>query len=210
MKRLLSLIVIFSTLIIMTACGNKNVDTPEIKPELTQMRAICELATLECYYHNVAKFEETIVNKFWWDGYKHFWVEYEGVVRVGVDATFVTISIEDNDIVRITLPPAKVLGYSVNRETLNESSYFLDSKSNKITAEDEVEALRYAENEMLAAASNNKILLLDARQRAQKLLEDYVNNIGDCIGKRYSVLWVDVDENGNIPTTSIDVPDTTN
>lgn len=34
--------------------SNENVDVPEI----SQIHSICELATTECYYHNVAKSEK--------------------------------------------------------------------------------------------------------------------------------------------------------
>lgn len=65
---------------------------------MTEMRAICELSTMDCYYHNVAKyFEKDAQRGFWGIGKKdkHFWVEYSGVVRMGIDASLVNIEVED-------------------------------------------------------------------------------------------------------------------
>ena len=43
---------------------------------------------------------------------------------------------------------------------------------------------------MWQAASNDTTLLANAQQRAQQLLEDYVNNIGDGVEKKYRIHWV--------------------
>ena len=43
---------------------------------------------------------------------------------------------------------------------------------------------------MQEEASSDTVLLASAQQRAQKLLEDYVNNIGNCIGKTYKIEWI--------------------
>ena len=60
-----------------------------------QVSKICELATLKCYYHDVA--EETVepaapfrygLFRF---GYKKFWIEYDGIVELGIDADKVDI-----------------------------------------------------------------------------------------------------------------------
>jgi hypothetical protein len=45
---------------------NKTEEPKKVEPKVAQMRSICELATLKCYYHNVAKFEEKDAEKFLW------------------------------------------------------------------------------------------------------------------------------------------------
>ena len=50
----------------LSACGLKQKDTSVEKViNITQMKAICELATLECYYHNVAKYNEEDASGIW-------------------------------------------------------------------------------------------------------------------------------------------------
>ena len=44
-----------------TAGQDKNLS---MEPQVTQMKAICELAVMDCYYHTVAKFKEKKEN--WW------------------------------------------------------------------------------------------------------------------------------------------------
>ena len=55
MKRRVALIIISVVMIMSTctACSEKKQAVSE--PDITQVRNICNLATLECYYHNVAK-----------------------------------------------------------------------------------------------------------------------------------------------------------
>ena len=38
---------------------------PTVALELSQMQNVCELATLECYYHNTAKFDSQKRVLFW-------------------------------------------------------------------------------------------------------------------------------------------------
>ncbi len=194
MKKFLCCLLIISLLFITSACSQQHDDTT-LQPDITRMRAICELATLECYYHNVAKFKET-EKKLWWEETKHFWIEYEGVVKIGIDASLVNIDISDNDIVTITIPPAKIINTSVTSESLNSDSFIRDSTSAKITAEDETKAMAQAKAKMEEAAQSNRSLLSDAQERAKKLLNDYIVNIGNCIGKTYKINWVYVDESG--------------
>ncbi len=55
MKKLKKFVVLcLAVTMLLTACGKKG---EEVTKELsiTQMQTICELATLKCYYHNVAK-----------------------------------------------------------------------------------------------------------------------------------------------------------
>ena len=157
------------------------------------MKAICELATMKCYYHNVAKYtKEDAAGILWWKKDRRFWIEYDGIVTMGIDASLVDIEV-DNDTVTITIPPAKVLGFEVDETTLNEDSYIVDTKSAKVKAEHQTEAFKQAQDHMKEEAEKDTLLLANAQQRAQKLLEDYVNNIGNCVGKTYNIKWIYLD-----------------
>ena len=69
--------------------------------EYSAVSDICELATLRSYYHNVAVYEEkpsgavkVVSDILTWPfnnllktGYKQFWLEYSGIVEIGIDDT---------------------------------------------------------------------------------------------------------------------------
>ena len=193
---LMSLFLVFSA----SACKNSEVESVEMEPDTTQMKAICELAVMDCYYHNVAKFKEENAEGFlWWQKDKHFWIEYSGVVTVGIDASLVSIDVNEEEI-SVTIPKAKVLTCIVDSASLSKDSFIVEKNSAQITAEDEVAAFAAAQDKLKESASNDTALLASAEQRAQSLLEDYITNIGNAVGKKYTFQWnylKDEDENNN-------------
>ena len=198
MKRIIAILLMIASLLALCACGDASVPPATEEPQITQMRTICELATMDCYYHNVAKYYEKDADK----GFlglgkkdKKFWVEYSGEVTIGLDATLVALQVS-GDQVTITIPPAKVLGAKVYSDSLSNDSYIIDKDSADITAEDQTRVFENAQADMLAQASNDHLLLFNAQQRAQMLLEDYVTNIGNAIGVTYQINWIYLDENG--------------
>ena len=195
MKRMIALLLTVSGLLLLTCCGAQK-EAPDVEPKIEEMKAICELSVMECYYHNVAKrTEKDAGGILWWQKDKRFWIEYGGVVKLGIDASLVTMEIQ-NEQVRITMPEAKVLDCSVDENELSEDSYIVDKHSAKVTGEDEIKAFEKAQQQLREKASNDMTLLSGAQERAKSLLEDYVNNIGAVTGKSYTIEWVYVDEEG--------------
>ena len=193
MKKILALSLILSSLFLLTSCQDQ---TSSVKPQVEQMRSICELATLDCYYHNVAKYKQEDAQRFLtFTKDKHFWIEYSGEVKIGIDASQLLLDVS-GDVVKIGLPPAKVLSCKVDETTLNEDSFIIAKDSANITAEDQTTALRDAQAHMLASVSNDTILLANGRQQAKKLIEDYINNIGQYMGKKYQIEWYDIQPSG--------------
>lgn len=193
MKKIISILLVFMLAFSCMACAKTTEPKQEIVPQASQMKAICELATMKCYYHNVAKYtKEDAAGILWWKKDRRFWIEYDGIVTMGIDASLVDIEV-DNDTVTITIPPAKVLGFEVDETTLNEDSYIVDTKSAKVKAEHQTEAFKQAHDHMKEEAEKDTLLLANAQQRAQKLLEDYVNNIGNCVEKTYNIKWIYLD-----------------
>lgn len=187
MKKLTALLLCCLTLLGCASCAGEQV--PDVEPQVSRMRSICELAVMECYYHNVAKYREEDAESFlFWSRDKHFWIEYSGVVELGVDASLVSMELQ-GDTVAITLPEAKVLSCTVDSTSLTEDSFIVDQGSAKITAEDETAAFAQAQARMEAAAAGDRVLLASARERAQALLEAYVRNIGQAVGREYTVRW---------------------
>lgn len=191
MKKLLIISLSFITIITCTACKSK----PGASIEKSEMKNIVELATLECFYHNVAKSSQEINNawyKFWKKDKKRFWIEYSGVVTMGIDATLLNIDFKNNNTIIITIPEAKVLGTKIDRKSLNEKSFYIDKDSAPITAEDEKKALEVAQKSMEQEASKDKNQLIVAQQRAKNLLTNYINNIGNLTGIKYTIEWKEV------------------
>lgn len=197
MKKVMILFLAVIMLVMGTACEKQPPEEPIIiEPKLSQMKYICELSVMDCYYHNVAKYnEEDAAGMLWWKKDKKFWIEYSGVVKLGIDASLVNMEVNGTQ-VTITLPKAKVLGCKVDSASLTKASYIVDKNSADISAEDEIAAFNDAQNQLEENASNNQALLAEAQQRAEALLEDYVTNIGTVMGREYSIKWVYLDENG--------------
>ena len=197
MKKSICTLLSLLLLLPLAACGKTPESSVDLEPKASQMKAICELAVMDCYYHNVAKFREENAEGFlWWQKDKHFWIEYSGVVTLGVDVSLVTMEIEGNK-VTVTLPEAKVLGCKVDSDSLTEDSFIVAKTSGKIEAEDEIAAFDAAQSNLEETAANDKVLLASAQSRAQSLLEDYISNIGKAVGKQYSIQWVYLDSEGN-------------
>ncbi len=196
MKKLIALLMSIITVLSVAACGQPQEPAPTMEPQVSQMKAICELAVMECYYHNVAKYkEEDAEGILWFKKDKHFWIEYSGVVRLGIDVSLVSVEISDT-VVTITIPNAEVLGCKVDSASLTEDSFIVANNSAAIEAEDEIKAFEEAQANMETNAANNSALLASAQQRAQSLLEEYIKNIGDAVGTEYTVKWLYLDRSG--------------
>lgn len=202
MKKKIALCLVCSMAVMwLTACGNEAV-SETVAPSLSQMRSICELAVMECRYHNVAKYKEENAEQFLiWSKDKHFWVEYDATVKLGIDVSLLNFSLQD-DTVTISIPTAEILSYTVDPSSLTEDSYIVDKNSASIEAEDETIAFQKAEDSLLEDISNDKSLLMQAQQQAQILLENYIQNLGSAIGRKYIIQWNYLDNSSSDAATS--------
>lgn len=201
MKKLMCILISAMLTLSLAACSNTEPAPVDMEPKTSQMKAICELAVMDCYYHNVAKYELKDAEGFlWWTKDKNFWIEYSGVVTLGVDVSRVTVEV-DGTKVTISIPAAEVLSCTVDSSSLTEDSFIVAQDSAAIEAEDEVYAFADAQAKLEETASQDTALLASAQQQAQQLLEDYITNIGKATGKSYSIEWIYLDEN-NVPVGS--------
>ena len=201
MKKLMCILISAVLTLSLAACSDTEPAPVDMEPKTSQMKAICELAVMDCYYHNVAKYELKDAEGFlWWTKDKNFWIEYSGVVTLGVDVSRVTLEV-DGTKVTISIPAAEVLSCTVDSSSLTEDSYIVAKDSAAIEAEDEIAAFSVAQADLEATASQDTALLASAQQQAQQLLEDYITNIGKATGKSYSIEWIYLDEN-NVPVGS--------
>ena len=180
-------------LLLTTACGK--VEEPVLPvPQEEQVKAICQLAVLECDYHNLAKFEQKDASKFlWMTKDKRFWVEYSATAVLGIDADQVSMELQ-GDVVSITLPRARVLKCKVNGDSLSKDSYIVDKDSAPVTAEDEVYAFQEAQDglQKTVEADNNMMNL--AQTRVEDLLRNYVNSLAKATGTEYQVEFHYIEE----------------
>ena len=92
----------------------------------------------------------------------------------------------------------KVDGIMVGRASIGNpwifrqiQEYLQGKNITEITKEEETAALAEAQDDMKKTAQENEALLSQAKERAKNLIEGYVKNVGDQVGKEYSVIWID-------------------
>ena len=197
MKKILCCLLVLFFLFTLAGCNSKkNSKAEDVADEKTvdvkTMREIAELATVDCYFHNVAKSDREL-NPEWYEFWEkknmRFWVEYEGIVTIGIDVSKLKVEVSDDNVVTITMPQAIVLDAVVNSESLNEDSFYFDPNAKKPSPEEQSEAYRQAQINMKETAENNAALMATAQDNAKELLENYVKSVGDAVGKSYTIKW---------------------
>lgn len=185
------MLLVGTVVLCLTGCG-KETQTADF----SGVTSVCELATLKCYYHNVAKAETEasgIFAKWLKTGYKKIWTEYSGIIEYGIDISQVTVSEPDkNGVVTVTMPDAQVLNVDVDEDSLGTpltDTGFLTS----VTTEEETTTLAGAQEAMEQQAKENTEMLSQAKARAKTLIEEYIKNVGESIGEEYTVEWKDAE-----------------
>lgn len=170
------------------------------EPDFSGVKEIAELASLECYYHNVVKYHRD-ADGFLFGlgniGEKNMWFEYDGIVEMGMDVSQVSVSNPDvNGVVTVTIPEIEILGHpdidTGSMTTPIESNGWFTS----MTSEEKTQALSDAQSNLLETAEGDEKAKLQARERAKSLLEQYVKNAGEAIGKAYTVQWAEASAEG--------------
>ena len=185
------MLLVGTVVLCLTGCG-KETQTADF----SGVTSVCELATLKCYYHNVAKAETEasgIFAKWLKTGYKKIWTEYSGIIEYGIDISQVTVSEPDkNGVVTVTMPDAQVLNVDVAEDSLGTpltDTGFLTS----VTTEEKTTTLAGAQEAMEQQAKENTEMLSQAKARAKTLIEEYIKNVGESIGEEYTVEWKDAE-----------------
>ncbi len=166
---------------------------PEIEePDFSQIRSICELATLECFYHNVAKSTKEKGSGISHLGEKNrvFWIEYTGTAKIGIEMSELQMKVDGTDIT-IQMPKAKLISCEVT--SIDEEDYISSEDSwfnkNPITAQEQTEAVEQAQEDMRKSVENNPALLLRAQERAKALIQNYITRLGEASGVEFHVKW---------------------
>lgn len=162
-------------------------------PDISRVKSICELSTLKCYYHNVAKSTKKagtgLVHAF--EKERDFWIAYTGIVEISYRTEQVKMR-QDGKHITITLPEP-VVTCSVDPDSWNEQSQISAKdqwlQKNPITGADVTNAMRTAQENMEADVRSNTSLLATAELQAKGLIENYINRIGQATGVSYRITW---------------------
>ena len=168
----------------------------DIKPNITEIRSICNLATLECHFNNVAKSTKSPGTGLSHLGEpeREFWIEYSGVLKIGVDMSRVKITIAE-DTITVNMPNAEILSYKADSKSMSETISTPDSiNSNPISSEDKTVAMNEAESQIRENIENNTTLLATSKEKAKALIENYINKIGEETGVDYAIVWKEADD----------------
>jgi len=183
-----------------------NLSLPEnitnlLKPDVKQIKNICVLATNKVYFHNIAKATKekgSGINSLLKED-RRFWFEYSGTAEIGIDMSEVQMTIEGDRII-VTMPHSKLL----SDIEIDSKSYTIDSivaesdawakTNNSITAADVTAAINRANNDMKNKIANDKSLMVSADQKAQDLIENYIEKFSAKSKINYQVEFHYTDE----------------
>ena len=97
MKKTIEVLVIVAMIGLFCSCGAEQeaADTMQMEPQLSQMKTISELATMKCYYHNVAEYYQKNASGYLlWKKDKNFWISYDGIVTLGIDSSKLDVKVD--------------------------------------------------------------------------------------------------------------------
>lgn len=166
---------------------------PKIVPNVYQIQSICELATLDVYYHNTAKAIKTAGTgvTHWGEKDTPFWFEYTADVSLGIDVSQVKMLIEGRDIT-IFMPHAKILRVNVHPESTTDPVYQPKKwyrNDVEITAQDVTDAMKEANAVIREQVTDKTTLLKAAENRSKQLIENYITQIMDLSDINYTIHW---------------------
>ncbi len=172
-----------------------------IVPDEVQIQSICQLATLQCYYHNVARAVKSPgagVSHFG-ETETEFWFEYTAYAELGIDFSQVTMVIVGDQVI-VTLPDAHIIGQiQVLSDSITDPIYQPNAwyrNDIEITATDVSESMSNANETIRSSIEDDTALLATAKRRAQELIENYINQIAALSGRNYEVVFQRVTEEG--------------
>ncbi|MBO4459716.1 MAG: DUF4230 domain-containing protein [Clostridiales bacterium] len=166
---------------------------PKIVPNVYQIQSICELATLDVYYHNTAKAIKTAGTgvTHWGEEDTPFWFEYTADVSLGIEANQVKFLMEDHDIT-IFMPHARILRVNVHPESTSDPVFRPHKwyrNDVEITAQDVTDAMKEANTQIREQVTDKTTLLDAAEKRSKQLIENYITQIMDLSDYSYTLHW---------------------
>lgn len=193
MKKIISIFICVICIFVLFGC-EKNTDVYHSVPEIGQIKNICELSTIKCYFQNVATGIQPKGTGITHIGEKNreFWVEYTGSVKLGVDFNKMDVTTEGS-VIKIYLPMAEIISTNIKDDTFTKDSYYESNDGynhNPISIDAQKSAINAAQEKMKEEILKNDKLLNDARDRAKKLIENYVDSICEYSDVEYKIEWL--------------------
>ena len=184
-----SITIIISALVLLLAVGCGKQEAPP-EPKLNEIKQICELSTLECFYHGVAKskMDYKLLNAIGINN-PRIWIEFDAEVELGVDMSKAKLDVDGNT-VTVSLPDAKVLHVDIDDDSYDEENIIAEAlllKKLKPGNKEMNKAIKDAREDLETLAAGSTDQLKAARNRAEKLIENYINEIGAASGVTYNV-----------------------
>lgn len=201
-RNIITTIIILLLSCTFTGCAKKqDLETAVIEPDFSGIQGLNELSTVEYYYHNVAKgTKEGSLFKQSQD----FWIEYDGIVSMGINMDRVRIN-RDGLNITVEIPEAEVFDVSINIDSFNEDSFITSYDTSKrklfqntVKAEDTTAAIKIANENMKIEAQSNSTLLRNARNKAQDLIKNFIEKIGEERNETYYIVFKELEE---LPST---------
>ena len=156
-----------------------------------QIQEIQELTSVEGKYHVVTVHEEE--GNVLGIGDKYIWFEYDVKVKAGIDMNQLTIEEPAKDgVVKIHLPPTEIQGITEIEESKKNPVREVGFMT-KLSVEEEDKIFEKA-TKKLESGDQMAEVLIEARENIKDILEDYVKGIGELVGEKYTVEWVEQEE----------------
>lgn len=177
-------------LIIVLSIGGKKA---QLERETTEIRNICELATIRTYYTNVVKHTQPAE-----EGFKHIgekdrkiWIEYTGWADVGIKMESVDIEVNGDKVI-VYMPKAEVLDKGI--EELSKDGYKMTKDSwfnkNPISTKKQSKLVDEGQKNMELTIEQDETIINQAQDRAKELIENHIKRMGQMARKEYEIEWV--------------------
>ena len=184
---LIAVIMVVITAVILCSLSAFKLDRKKEEHNLSEVKIISELSTVQCRYRNVAVYEKK--GGILGVGGQYVWFEYDVIVDVGIDTEKVKIKEEKaTDIIRIYLPPADIHSVIVDKETIKKPVCELAAFT-EITADEESQIINSG-LEKLRKDIKEEVTVY-AYNSAKRIFEQYVDNLNKLEGNNYRIVWVD-------------------
>ena len=188
-------VILFLLISFTSGCQIQGEKVAEI--DLSNIKEIGELTTLECYYHNVASYFEADTSGFFiWKNDTKFWSEYDGIVRIGVDINEVIIDIDESKKeINITMPEATVLSCKIDENSFTKDSYYYDLDSDSASAITQKNVMAKSLDQLEEVARNDQVTINKATNNAKEILTEYVTNINKLNNTNYKIKFIEFKKN---------------
>lgn len=177
--------------IVLPGCKPKNQD-------LSNAIQAAKWATYDCYFHDVAKgkFHDNLAVLI---GHE-IWYEYDAKVQYGIDVNKVKVGephqVGLDTVVTVHMPKAQVLGRpAIQPDSIN----FVAKKDGWLVlwadlgAQDKQQVINDAQDKLEEKCSQDTDMLARAEKRAQELLKNYIEAVGNEAGQKYVVQFETVE-----------------